>query len=86
MAFGVFHGRGPVAYWRPVSGVRHAVDPGEPPHPGQARTALCGAELKITKASAEDWLAPTCAACWEVARALRDAAQRSAPAVRPRTK
>ncbi|MCA1189690.1 MULTISPECIES: zinc finger protein [unclassified Saccharopolyspora] len=79
----VFGSRWPVAYWRPVDGVRHAVDSAERPHPGQRRTALCGVALTIAKASDEQWLAPTCAACWDVARALRDAAQRGISAPHP---
>ncbi|MCX2730851.1 hypothetical protein OOZ19_11425 [Saccharopolyspora sp. NFXS83] len=83
----VYSGDGPVAYWRPVDGARHAMLPTERPHPGQQRKSLCGEDITITKASPEDWLAPTCAACWDAARTRGDeAAQRNAPAVRPRTK
>ncbi|GAB2760580.1 hypothetical protein GCM10027174_41330 [Salinifilum aidingensis] len=78
--------QGPVVYWRPWQGLRHALDPSEPPQPGQQRTGLCGAPVEVRDAGATEWLAPTCPACWDRARQRRDAraagggAQRSARA------
>ena len=63
---------GPVAYWRPVGGVRHGMLTSERPYPGEERKALCGEPLLITNPRDEDWLSPTCATCWAEAKALRD--------------
>lgn len=64
--------REPVAYWRPVDGVRHGMFAEERPYPGQVRRMLCGTSVTITKPRDEDWLAPTCASCWAAAKRLRD--------------
>lgn len=63
---------GPVAYWRPVRGQRHALSAEWLPHPGQVRDALCGLRLVLTEPSDHDWLAETCTACLNRAKALRD--------------
>ncbi|MHA6801567.1 zinc finger protein [Bounagaea algeriensis] len=65
--------QGPVVYWRPWEGLRHALDPSEPPQPGRQRTGLCGTAVEVRDADATEWLAPTCPDCWAHARELRDA-------------
>lgn len=69
---------GPVAYWRPFEGVRHALEPTEPPQVGQQRQALCGDSITVTAASDVAWLAPTCDFCWAEATSRRDAQHRRA--------
>ncbi|MGI8308910.1 zinc finger protein [Saccharopolyspora hattusasensis] len=76
----MFQSAGLVAYWRPVDGVRHGLSPVELPYPGQERETLCGTTVTVVKTTAIDWLSPTCAACWDEARARRDAAAREAGA------
>ncbi|MBB5154201.1 hypothetical protein BJ970_001735 [Saccharopolyspora phatthalungensis] len=78
--YDIFRSTSVVAYWRPVDGVRHGLSPVEPPYPGQERETLCGTAVAIVKTSAVDWFAPTCMACWDEARARRDAAAREAAA------
>ncbi|MGW1682116.1 zinc finger protein [Saccharopolyspora sp. NPDC002376] len=63
----------PVAYWRPVDGVRHGLEPDEPPFPGQERATLCGLRIGVVRVTDVDWLAPTCETCWSEATARRDA-------------
>ena len=79
--------QGPVVYWRPWEGLRHALDPSEPPQPGQQRTGLCGTAVEVREADAVEWLAPTCTDCWTHARELRDsrAAARAAERTAERT-
>lgn len=66
----------PVAYWRPVAGVRHGVEPDGPPFPGQERATLCGSRVQLGRVGDVDWLAPTCEDCWAEAVARRDARAR----------
>ena len=68
---------GPVAYWRPARGERHALSPEQRPYPGQVRDALCGLQMTITETTDCDWFAETCRDCRERAKALRDARERS---------
>lgn len=70
----------PVAYWRPVDGVRHGLEPDEQPFPGQERSTLCGLTVSVVRVTEVDWLAPTCERCWGEATARRDA--RASEAVR----
>lgn len=73
MEFPRFDRQGPVAYWRPYEGTRHAMEPSEPPRPGHDRETLCGDAISVVEPTVVDWLAPTCAECWRRALRLRDA-------------
>ncbi|GAA3352156.1 MULTISPECIES: zinc finger protein [Saccharopolyspora] len=64
---------GPVAYWRPAKGERHALSAEQRPYPGQVRDALCGLRFTINEPSDCDWFAESCADCLARAKALRDA-------------
>lgn len=63
---------GPVAFWRPVGGLRHGLSPVEVPRPGQERTTLCGETVTIVEVSEVEWFAPTCDDCWGWATSQRD--------------
>lgn len=65
-------GAGPVVYWRPFEGLRHALSPAELPRAGQVRDTLCGVSATLTDPSEVDWLAPTCDHCMVHAKARRD--------------
>lgn len=68
---------GPVAYWRPAQGERHALSPEQRPYPGQSRQALCGLRLTVTEPTDCDWFAETCTECLIRAKALRDAREQA---------
>lgn len=68
-----FRPHGPVVYWHPFNGERHALWPVSPPEPDQERDTVCGLRTVIERATELEWLAPTCHECWAKARALRDA-------------
>ncbi len=68
-----FYSQGPVVYWHPFGGERHALWPTSPPQHGQVRDTVCGRNTTIAQASDVDWLAPTCVECLTKARAMRDA-------------
>ena len=59
---------GPVVWWHPTGGQRHAFHPDPKPAPGQHRHALCGDEATLAPATYTDWLAPTCDICMARAR------------------
>ncbi|WP_188987102.1 zinc finger protein [Saccharopolyspora thermophila] len=63
---------GPVVYWRPHGGLRHALWPPELPRAGQTRETVCGSTITLTDPSEVDWLDPTCPTCMDKARQLRD--------------
>lgn len=64
---------GPVVWWNPVAGQRHAFGPDRRPHPGEERDTLCGATVTLTDPSDVDWLMPTCDICMSAAVARSDA-------------
>lgn len=64
---------GPVVYWRPDGGRRHALWPPELPRAGQTRETVCGLTVTLAEPSELDWIDPTCEPCWAKARELRDA-------------
>lgn len=68
---------GPVAYWRPARGQRHALSADLLPHAGQVRDALCGLRLVLIQPTDDDWLAATCASCLVRAKQLRDGRARA---------
>lgn len=68
-----FQRQGPVVYWRPLKGERHALPPTHVPRPGEERETLCGLNVTTTDPSDVDWLDPTCGHCMARATALRDA-------------
>ncbi len=55
--------QGPVVWWNPVGGWRHAFAPDMKPRPGQERVTVCGQAVVLIDPSELDWLAPTCDAC-----------------------
>ncbi|SFD72881.1 zinc-finger [Actinopolyspora alba] len=55
--------RGPVVWWNPIAGYRHAFGPDTPPRPEQHRDTLCGVSVTLTESSDADWLLPTCDSC-----------------------
>ncbi|MEV6229466.1 zinc finger protein [Saccharopolyspora shandongensis] len=67
---------GPVVYWRPHGGRRHALWPPELPRAGQTRETVCGGTITLADPSEVDWLDPTCEFCMAKARELRDARER----------
>lgn len=64
--------KGPLVYWRPWNGERHALWPTSIPRAGQERDTLCGAKASITEPTEIEWLAPTCGVCMSKAQGLRD--------------
>ncbi|MDR7301869.1 zinc finger protein [Haloactinomyces albus] len=64
--------QGPVVWWQPVLGERHALSPEERPRPGQTRDTVCGLSVTLQAPSDVDWLLPTCDECWAQAVARRD--------------
>lgn len=64
---------GPVVWWHPVDGWRHALSPELRPRPGQERATVCGEAVTLAEASDVDWLAPTCDTCMAEARARGNA-------------
>ena len=60
--------QGPVVYWRPFDGSRHALSPNPPPRDGQTRETLCGVTTTLAEPSELDWLDPTCPQCWVEAK------------------
>ncbi|WP_372495380.1 zinc finger protein [Saccharopolyspora soli] len=75
MVFGLVS-PGPVVYWRPHGGQRHALWPMELPRAGQERETVCGDTITLIEPSEVDWLDPTCEFCMTRARELRDARER----------
>jgi zinc finger protein len=67
---------GPVVYWRPNGGQRHALWPLELPRAGQTRETVCGKSITLTEPSEVDWFDPTCETCMVKARELRDERER----------
>ncbi|MDR7301784.1 zinc finger protein [Haloactinomyces albus] len=65
---------GPVVWWQPVVGQRHALSPEVRPKPGQERDTGCGQSVTLIDPSDVDWLMPTCDDC--VARAVELGEQR----------
>lgn len=63
---------GPVVWWNPVDGWRHAFTPDERPSPGRERETLCGQAVTLIDPSAVDWLMPTCDTCMNAAIHRRD--------------
>ncbi|GAB3549139.1 hypothetical protein J2S53_004147 [Actinopolyspora lacussalsi] len=59
--------RGPVVWWQPVAGWRHALSPELRPRPGQRRTTLCGEDVELIDPTEVDWLMPTCDTCMSLA-------------------
>ncbi|MDR7301208.1 zinc finger protein [Haloactinomyces albus] len=84
MTCGGFQWEGPVVWWRPVDGYRHALPPEERPAAGQQRETVCGESVTLTEPAAVDWLMPTCDACMAEACARRDARAERARAERGR--
>ncbi|NYH80353.1 hypothetical protein FHR84_003710 [Actinopolyspora biskrensis] len=58
---------GPVVWWNPVAGLRHAFSRELRPRPGQERDTLCGQWVTLIDPSELDWLLPTCDICMSVA-------------------
>ncbi|MEV0698469.1 zinc finger protein [Saccharopolyspora sp. NPDC050389] len=67
---------GPVVYWRPHGGQRHALWPPELPRAGQTRETVCGRTVTLADPSEVDWFDPTCEFCMGKARELRDSRER----------
>ncbi len=55
--------QGPVVWWNPVDGLRHAFSPERRLHPGQERDTQCGLPVTLIEPDAVDWLMPTCETC-----------------------
>lgn len=66
--------KGPVVWWQPVAGWRHALPPDRRPHPGEERETVCGESVTLIDPSDVDWLLPTCDTC--MARAMELVEQR----------
>ncbi|SFT89828.1 zinc-finger [Actinopolyspora lacussalsi subsp. righensis] len=64
--------QGPVVWWNPVGGWRHAFTPDQRPHPGQERETLCERTVTLIEPSDVDWLMPTCDTCMTAAIRRRD--------------
>ncbi|NYH80820.1 hypothetical protein FHR84_004188 [Actinopolyspora biskrensis] len=62
-----FEWPGPVVWWNPVDGFRHAFDAGQRTRPGQNRETLCGSNVVLIDPSELDWLLPTCDICMSAA-------------------
>ena len=60
--------QGPVVWWNPVDGWRHAFAPDRKPQPEQERVTLCGQAVVLIDPSELDWLAPTCDVCMNRAK------------------
>lgn len=60
--------QGPVVWWNPVDGFRHAFSPERRPHPGQERITECGLSVTLIEPGPVDWLMPTCDTCMARAR------------------
>lgn len=83
--FGYAEWEGPVVWWQPTRGERHAFPPDRRPRPGQERETVCGEQVTLVELAEVDWLAPTCDACMAEARTRRDArAERDREARRAR--
>lgn len=59
---------GPVVWWQPVEGERHALPPHRRPHPGEERETLCERRVTLIDPTDVDWLCPTCDVCMVRAR------------------
>ncbi|NYH79477.1 hypothetical protein FHR84_002815 [Actinopolyspora biskrensis] len=58
---------GPVVWWNPVEGLRHAFTPEQRPRPDQWRATLCGPRVTLIEPDEVDWLLPTCDDCMSAA-------------------
>ncbi|ASU80706.1 hypothetical protein CDG81_00595 [Actinopolyspora erythraea] len=58
---------GPVVWWNPVGGFRHAFSREVRPRPQQQRDTLCGQRVTLIDPSEVDWLVPTCDICMSTA-------------------
>ncbi|WP_017973539.1 zinc finger protein [Actinopolyspora halophila] len=58
---------GPVVWWNPVEGFRHAFTPERRPRPEQRRETLCGLRVTLIEPDEVDWLLPTCDDCMSAA-------------------
>ncbi|MDR7301951.1 zinc finger protein [Haloactinomyces albus] len=71
--YGGVEWEGPVVWWQPVEGQRHAFSPDRRPRPGQERDTVCGEQVTLVELAEVDWLAPTCDVCMAEACTRRDA-------------
>lgn len=59
-------------YWWPVEHRRHAIAGRRPAAPsGTTGQSLCGKEITLPEDDRYTWLWPSCAECWDAAKALR---------------
>ncbi len=77
MSSGGLTWRGPVVWWQPVAGWRHALSPDQRPRPGQERQTVCGEQVTLIEPSDVDWLLPTCDTCMAAAVELGEQRRRA---------